>query len=225
MVWVMLGRVVVTGAGCRGYCGVMRYPDGGGLTAAGRVRREEVRLQRLSAAQLARLRAALEGRAARRSQDVGRLVEPAAALPGFGEDFLQPIPEAQSPSPTASTGRACRGGHSRAAGPPTIRRTPGSRRPGRSAPCGHPRGRRSAPAGTACAPPAGCSHGCRPPTGTRVHPDRSRAAKARCSAFQVSVSRVITAADSPAEEPRNWPSAGTKSRTTGHASTAAAAPR
>ena len=29
----------------RGYCGGMRYPDGGGLTAAGRVRREKVRLQ------------------------------------------------------------------------------------------------------------------------------------------------------------------------------------
>jgi transposase len=28
-----------------GYCGVMRYPDGGGLSAAGRARREEVRLQ------------------------------------------------------------------------------------------------------------------------------------------------------------------------------------
>ena len=28
-----------------GYCGVMRYPDGGGLSAAGRVRREDVRLQ------------------------------------------------------------------------------------------------------------------------------------------------------------------------------------
>ena len=33
----------------------------------------------------------------------------------------------------------------------------------------------------------------------------------RCSAFQVSVSLVITDADSPAELPRNWPSAGTKS--------------
>jgi transposase len=32
--------------GClQGYCGVMRYPDGGGLSAAGRVRREAVRLQ------------------------------------------------------------------------------------------------------------------------------------------------------------------------------------
>ena len=29
----------------RGYCGGMRYPDGGGLTAAGRARREKVRLQ------------------------------------------------------------------------------------------------------------------------------------------------------------------------------------
>jgi transposase len=38
-------RVVVTGRGWRGYCGVMRYPDGGGLTAAGRARREKVRLQ------------------------------------------------------------------------------------------------------------------------------------------------------------------------------------
>jgi transposase-like protein len=27
------------------YAGIMRYPDGGGLTAAGRVRRESVRLQ------------------------------------------------------------------------------------------------------------------------------------------------------------------------------------
>jgi hypothetical protein len=27
------------------YLGLMRYPDGGGLTAAGRVRREAVRLQ------------------------------------------------------------------------------------------------------------------------------------------------------------------------------------
>src|SRR5262249_16606781 len=42
-------------------------------------------------------------------------------------------------------------------------------------------------------------------------PDRSRSAKARCSALQVSVSRVITGPDRPAEEPRNWPSAGTKS--------------
>ena len=33
----------------------------------------------------------------------------------------------------------------------------------------------------------------------------------RCSAFQVSVSLVITGADRPAELPRNWPSAGTKS--------------
>ena len=33
----------------------------------------------------------------------------------------------------------------------------------------------------------------------------------RCSAFQVSVSFVITGADSPAELPRNWPSAGAKS--------------
>ena len=32
-------------AGWRGYCGGMRYPDGGGLSAAGRVRREKVRLQ------------------------------------------------------------------------------------------------------------------------------------------------------------------------------------
>ena len=32
-------------AGWRGYCGGMRYPDGGGLTAAGRARREKVRLQ------------------------------------------------------------------------------------------------------------------------------------------------------------------------------------
>ena len=36
-------------------------------------------------------------------------------------------------------------------------------------------------------------------------------ARSRCSAFQVSVSFVITGADSPAAEPRNWPSAGTKS--------------
>ena len=42
-------------------------------------------------------------------------------------------------------------------------------------------------------------------------PDRSRAAKARCSACHVSVSRMITGPDSPAAEPRNWPSAGTKS--------------
>ena len=40
---------------------------------------------------------------------------------------------------------------------------------------------------------------------------RSRAANARCSASQVSVSRVITDGDSPAEEPRNCPSVGTKS--------------
>jgi hypothetical protein len=33
----------------------------------------------------------------------------------------------------------------------------------------------------------------------------------RCSAFQVSVSLLITGADRPAELPRNWPSAGTKS--------------
>jgi hypothetical protein len=33
----------------------------------------------------------------------------------------------------------------------------------------------------------------------------------RCSAFQVSVSFVITGPESPAELPRNWPSAGTKS--------------
>ena len=39
-------RVVVTGLGCwRGYCGGMRYPDGGGLSAAGRARREKLRLQ------------------------------------------------------------------------------------------------------------------------------------------------------------------------------------
>jgi hypothetical protein len=41
--------------------------------------------------------------------------------------------------------------------------------------------------------------------------DQDRFRKARCSAFQVSVSRVIIAADSPAAEPRNCPSAGTKS--------------
>ena len=39
-------RVVATGLGCwRGYCGGMRYPDGGGLYAAGRARREKLRLQ------------------------------------------------------------------------------------------------------------------------------------------------------------------------------------
>jgi hypothetical protein len=32
-------------AGWRGYCGIMRYPDGGGLSARGRDRRESVRLQ------------------------------------------------------------------------------------------------------------------------------------------------------------------------------------
>src|SRR5262249_22654051 len=32
-------------AGCRGYCGAMRYRDGGGVAAAGRARREKVRLQ------------------------------------------------------------------------------------------------------------------------------------------------------------------------------------
>src|SRR5205085_522106 len=37
------------------------------------------------------------------------------------------------------------------------------------------------------------------------------AAKVRCSAFQVSVSFVITGPDRPAELPRNCPSAGTKS--------------
>lgn len=39
--WVMWGR-----DGCRGlrYAGGMRYPDGGGLTAQERVRREQVRL-------------------------------------------------------------------------------------------------------------------------------------------------------------------------------------
>ena len=52
------------------------------------------------------------------------------------------------------------------------------------------------------------------PVGPQVDvsaPDRSRAANARCSACHCPVSRVITAADRPAEEPRNWPSAGTKS--------------
>src|SRR6187549_464636 len=39
----------------------------------------------------------------------------------------------------------------------------------------------------------------------------SRWEKVRCSAFQVSVNLVITGADSPAVEPRNCPSAGTKS--------------
>ena len=45
----------------------------------------------------------------------------------------------------------------------------------------------------------------------KTTPDRSRSAKLRCSAFQVSVSLLITGADSPAVEPRNCPSAGTKS--------------
>jgi hypothetical protein len=36
-------------------------------------------------------------------------------------------------------------------------------------------------------------------------------AKARCSPFQVSVSFVTAEAESPTLEPRNWPSAGTKS--------------
>ena len=36
---------VVTGAAGGAYCRGMRYPDGGGLSAAGRARREKVRLQ------------------------------------------------------------------------------------------------------------------------------------------------------------------------------------
>ena len=35
--------------------------------------------------------------------------------------------------------------------------------------------------------------------------DQVRAENVRCSAFQVSVSRLITGADRPAELPRNWP--------------------
>jgi len=43
----MLGCPACRGdrAGWRGYCGGMRYPDGGGLSAGGRSRREKVRLQ------------------------------------------------------------------------------------------------------------------------------------------------------------------------------------
>ncbi len=44
-----------------------------------------------------------------------------------------------------------------------------------------------------------------------VHGGQVPAPNVRCSACQASVSRVITAADSPAEEPGNWPSTGTKS--------------
>jgi hypothetical protein len=59
-------------------------------------------------------------------------VEPAAALPGLGEHFPQAVPEAQRPHHRRpGPGRACRGGRSRAADPPTTRRTPGSRRPRR----------------------------------------------------------------------------------------------
>ena len=44
--WVtVLHGAVVTGAAGRGYCRGMRYADGGGLSAAGRARREKVRLQ------------------------------------------------------------------------------------------------------------------------------------------------------------------------------------
>src|SRR5260370_21312791 len=46
---------------------------------------------------------------------------------------------------------------------------------------------------------------------TKSTSDRSRSANARCSAFHVSVSLVITAGDRPFAEPGNWPSAGTKS--------------
>ena len=49
MVWAIgpppcpgLRRLVPVAVGC--YAGVMRYPDGGGLTAAERARREQVRL-------------------------------------------------------------------------------------------------------------------------------------------------------------------------------------
>ena len=73
------------------------------------------------------------------------------------------------------------GGRSRAAGPPTTPRTPGSRRRGRPAPCGHRRAPRSSPAGTACAPPAGCSHGCRRPTGRHSPPRPGPAARRRAA--------------------------------------------
>jgi hypothetical protein len=43
----------------------------------------------------------------------------------------------------------------------------------------------------------------RPGAMLETPPDRSRSAKARCSAFQVSVSFVITGAESPTELPRN----------------------
>jgi hypothetical protein len=43
------------------------------------------------------------------------------------------------------------------------------------------------------------------------NPDRSRSPKARASCVQVSVSLVIVEADRPLAEPRNCPSAGTKS--------------
>jgi hypothetical protein len=39
--------------------------------------------------------------------------------------------------------------------------------------------------------------------GSGATSDRSRAGKARCSVFQVSISLVITGPDSPVVEPRN----------------------
>jgi hypothetical protein len=90
-------------------------------------------------------------------------VEPAAALPRLGEHLAQPIPEAQRP---VADGQH-RGAHA-AAGAiaqqirPRFGGLPVANRPGRSVPCGHRRGPRSAPAGTACALPAGCSRGSRP---------------------------------------------------------------
>ena len=109
------------------------------------------------------------------------------------------------PAPSGSTGssRRCQG-----CLPPSPA-SPGSGCPqlhpaattagggGLSPPLGHaaPRGARS-----------------RPPTGRRS-PRRtdSRWEKVRCSVFQASVNFVTTDADNPAVEPRNWPSAGTKS--------------
>ena len=138
------------------------------------------------------------------------LVEPTAALPGLRGTPPAARSRTAAPRPRPpAPGRASRGGRSRAAGQPTTPPTPASLSEGDRAPCGRRRALRSSPAGTASALPAGCSHGCHPPRGTRVHAGLVPGDAGRCSAFHASVSLVTTSADSRAHQPRSWPSAGT----------------
>ena len=130
-----------------------------------------------------------------------------------------PVPEAQRPVADASTGARIPGGRSRAAGRPRLRRLPVAAARARAPAPVSPHADHHQQAQFVLLQPD--ASGSRPPTGTRIHPDRSRATKPR-SPPRLRQPRD-TAADSPAPEPRNCQRHEVPE--TARAGTAAAAPR